>query len=117
MGPLSTKAPTNEAQLGLPKIMKDLAGQVLPNIESSTKIWHLARSLTGEDHTKSSLFDTSYLAALNQTVATLLSEGDPPLSFSDTLHKMNVEPITLQQVMTALKSCLNGSSAGLDCVH
>jgi hypothetical protein len=97
--------------------MKDLSGQVLPSIESSTKIWHMARSLIGKDHTNSSLFDTSYLAALNQTVATLLLEGDPPLSFSDTLHRMNVEPITLPQVMTALKSCPNGSSAGLDRVH
>ncbi len=104
-------------RMGLPKIMKDLAGQVLPDVASSTKIWHLARSLIGEDHTKSSLFDIGYLTALNRSVVTFLSEGDPPLSFSETLHKMNIEPITLPQVMSALKSCPNGSSAGLNRIH
>jgi hypothetical protein len=101
-------------RVGLPKIMKDLAGQFLPDIASSASIWHTFRAQIGSDHIKSDKFDTKYLHELNRKVGDLQAAGDPTQAFSETLYTVNKDPITLTQLQSALKSCPNGSSAGLD---
>ncbi len=104
-------------RVGLPKIMKDLAGLILPDIASSASIWHTFRAQIGSDHIKSDKFDTNYLHDLNKKVGDLQAAGDPPQAFSEALYNVNKDPITLTQLQSALKSCPNGSTAGLDMIH
>jgi hypothetical protein len=100
-----------------------MAGKILPDIASSTRIWHTCRAQVGEDHAKSApgLFDKTYLQSFIDFALRQADLDYPPQSFSKCLHEMNKQPIDILQwglhVKTALKKCPNGSAAGLDKIH
>jgi hypothetical protein len=101
------------AGLGLPILVRDVAGNLLQSAAESTRMWHFFRAQVGADKSDSGVFDAQAMASLREDERQM-EKAPPPTEAQDPiLFAMNNTPIQETEVWAALKACPNGSAAGL----
>jgi hypothetical protein len=104
------KSLVHKQQKGVPNLVKDKHGQLIPSTLQSAYRWHEAREHTSRDRSAEKSFNTRHLGDLRKKDELLAAQADSPTHTTPC----NTLPPSLEEISKALDTCSNGTATGTD---